>query len=92
MTYAIRVDSFTSLDDIPKSHEREDHVALALRSCRRFSIFDATRSARMANVLTNLIKSGRLVTDNSTGYPWITVVSIDGHVPQQRLGHSGAKP
>ena len=81
MTYAIYVDSFTTLDDLKPRQEGHDGMVLeALRQARRFSIFDATRTRRLAETIMRLTESGRLETDNSVGYPWIKVVKIDGKV------------
>ncbi len=67
------------LDDLTRKEQRDSEAVLAvLRRTKRFSAFEASDNASIAKMMTALIQSGRITTDNSGGYPWTKVTHIDG--------------
>jgi hypothetical protein len=71
--YAVRIDSFTSLDDLTKKQRRDpDAVLAALRNVKRISCWDM-ETGNLWVTVNDLEKRGLIVTDNTVGYPWIGV-------------------
>lgn len=71
---AVYIDCFTSLDDI--KGKDEGNLQLVLRTIMkaggRFSIFDATRTQRMASTMTAIEGSGWTLRDEQrSAYPWV---------------------
>jgi len=77
----LHVCSFSvGIDEVPKrAVDYESQVVSILKEKKRFSAFEASDHPKIAKLMTRLCaEGGRVETDNSTGYPWTRVVSIDG--------------
>lgn len=69
----------TELDDLSRKEQRSSEAVLkVLRKTKRFSAFEVSDNPTIARTMTALIQSGRIMTDNSIGYPWTIVTHIDG--------------
>lgn len=68
------------IDEVPvRAKDFDEQVINILRKQGRFSVFEASANKRIADVMTRLCSDGgRLEVDNSTGFPWTKIVSIDG--------------
>ena len=75
----IHICSFSAgIDDLTRKEQRNNEAVVAvLREAGRFSVFEASANEDIARTMTRLC-ARRLTTDNSCGYPWTTVVAIDG--------------
>lgn len=76
-TTAFHIDSFTSLDDLPrKQHGNPLAVLAALQSAGRFSTFEASEYPRLGSTLTTVLKSNWI--ERTWGaYPWTFVELSD---------------
>jgi hypothetical protein len=68
------VDRFTSgLDDLSgKQQGNEGAVLQVLDQCKRFSVFEATATDRIARTMDYVFKAG-LVRDTGGSFPWTKV-------------------
>lgn len=66
---------FTSLDGLGAVKEQQPiEVLRALVAVGRYSVWDATKSHRIAKTITRLYDWGYLQRDQSLGFPWSKVV------------------
>lgn len=79
MTGRIFLDTFTSLDDLPKKlHGDDESVFIALGLAKRVSTFKMTQT--LWNTMKRLEKAGRIVIEKS-GYPWHNVTIVEPTTP-----------
>ena len=76
MRTRVHVCSFSSLEDMPKSKQRDPLAVLrVLADRKRFSIFEATSNPTIGSTLTALESRGWIQTDTgkpgAMAYPWI---------------------
>jgi hypothetical protein len=67
------IDRFDSADHLTGKKRTYESVKAAVLKAGRFSVFEATSSAKNARLFTQLCNDPELVTDNSIGYPWTAV-------------------
>jgi hypothetical protein len=71
--YAVRVCSFTSLDDLPKkSYGDRQAVLRAITTAGRFSVFEATSTLKLATTL-EFLGQNKLYKTTGGEYPWVEV-------------------
>lgn len=72
----IHIDSFDADLTRPLPRRRmtaKEHDIETLKSAKRVSYFWITETARRARLVTDLVRSGVLILDNSPGFPWSLV-------------------
>ena len=76
----IHIDSFDHDGEEPQGLKKLRGEALdihVLSTAKKVSVFWITETQARAVRVTNWIKDGTLVFDNSIGYPWNVIVSFD---------------
>jgi len=76
MARRIFIDTFSSLDELPKKHHGDPEKVLnVLRKEGRFSTFEMAESPTLWRTVDGLRREGRIELDNNTPYPW-TLVTV----------------
>lgn len=83
MTGRIFIDTFSSLDGIPKKlHGDDDTVLHVLMLAKRFSTFEASESSKLAATIKRLEKAGKIKLEQNSQYPWHNVAIIQSNVQE----------
>jgi len=75
------IDKFSvGIDELSlKDQANPEAVIDVLKKHKRFSCFEASANQTIARTMTQLCKK-RVVTDDTTVYPWLRIISIDGEI------------
>jgi hypothetical protein len=69
---------FTTLDDVKRKDEGSAEIVLeALSRQREFSVFDATRTPKMAKTMDYIVAQGWINRVGDAPYPWQEFVLTD---------------
>jgi len=61
------------LDELPRKKRTRENVLRLLLDRGRFSVFEATSNAWIAETMDSLIREKLIEVDNSPGFPWSNV-------------------